>query len=627
MNPEPYPISIQHATALRAPENLEKYRKKARQVRREVVLPYNRDVLWPLLCHTDLLNQQVGMKTTTNFFSAQEQGGSLMHARGKNGGFAVAYEEFPYVWNAPERYAVERVFIKGPIKYLCFQVELEAITPEETRVVCAIDVVTKLPPPLAKLVIGQEIDKFIATFKQLADRLGKGQKGLLPFFKNLPDNALRAQAEKWAEFTTDAELAKHLTHYFLCAPTRLSYRLRPREFAAWYDHDPLEVLNLCLYLVHQGDLSMQWDCRCPGCKGPKASYQRLLDLQAVSYCESCATRYGVAFDQNIELTFSPAPHVRPVNDDFFCAGSPGNTPHISWQHIVAPQTRASLQVQLAAGTYVLRSLQFEQECLLTFDADLPQKSLEMALDPKSGDLIVSDIVEGAEGASGTDVPLPCSHLSLDFDNPTDYPVLLMLEDVQWQSLAVTAAEVQCVQMFHDVFPHEELTQGLDLPLSFQVFLELRWTQADPELMDWSRHQLAQFQGAKLTEDGQHMRWIFASAFDALAAAWATQEAFQEMRDFYDAEQTLTLAIAGGSCQVSSVAGAWQYKGEAIEQLTDLSQQASVLPHHNIVVSAALFSEPGMAAFLTPDNYQVSTYRLSENGEDAVQFQWGVHDGF
>lgn len=614
MSTTDYPIPLQQATALRAPENLEKHRKKARQVRREIVLPYSREVLWPLLCHTDLLNQQVGMKTTTNFFSAQEQGGSLMHARGKNGGFAVAYEEFPYVWNAPERYAVERVFIKGPIKYLCFQVELEAVGKDETCVTCAIDVVTKLPPPLAKLVIGQEIDKFIATFKQVADRLSRGQKGLLPFFKSLPDSALVLQTEKWSAFTTDAELAKHLSHYFLCAPARLSYRLRPREFAAWYDHDPLAVLNLCLYLVHQGDLSMQWDCRCPGCKGPKSSYQRLFDLQAVSYCESCATRYGVAFDQNIELTFSPAPHLRQVSDDFFCAGSPGNTPHISWQHIMPPQTHTQLEVHLAPSTYVLRSLQFEKEYFITFDEDSPHGHLDVHQNLESADLAASED------------PLTCSRLSLSFDNVTDYEVLLMFEDVHWQSLAVTAAEVQCVQMFHDVFPHEELAEGLTLPLSFQVFLELHWALADSELMEWCCHQLRQFQGAKLKEETQQTRWIFASAFDALAAAWAVQEAFQEMRDFYAEAQTLTLTVAAGPCEVSSGDGAWQYRGEAIEQLTRLSQLASALPAHNIVVSALLFSEPGMATFLDHGNYQVNTYRLSENGEDGVQFQWAVQDG-
>lgn len=617
MSTESYPISIEQATALRSPENLEKHRKKARQVRRDIVLPYSREVLWPLLCHTDLLNQQVGMKTTTNFFSAQEQGGSLMHARGKNGGFAVAYEEFPYVWNAPEHYAVERLFIKGPIKYLCFQVALEAVAPQETRVECAIDVVTKLPPPLAKLLIGQEIDKFIATFKQLADRLDKGQKGLLPFFQNLPDRALVLQAEKWSAFTTDAELVKHLSHYFLCAPGRLSYRLRPREFAAWYDHDPLDVLNLCLYLVHQGDLSMQWDCRCPGCKGPKSSYRRLFDLKAVSYCESCATRYGVAFDQNIELTFSPAPHLRQVSDDFFCAGSPGNTPHISWQHIMPPQTHTQLEVHLAPSTYVLRSLQFEKERLITFDADSPHEHLDAHQNLGS---------PGLAGLATSEGALKCSGLTLSFDNLTDYPVLLMLEDVHWQSLAVTAAEVQCVQMFHDVFPHEELAEDITLPLSFQVFLELHWAFADQELMEWGCDQLRQFQGAKLSEDAQQTRWIFASAFDALAAAWAVQEAFQDMCDFYAAEQTLTLTIAAGPCMVSSGDGAWQYRGEATEQLARLSQLASALPSHNILVSAALFSKPGMATFLEHGNYQVSTYRLNENGEDGVQFQWGVQDG-
>lgn len=354
LSPMSYPLSLPEAETLRSPKNLAKYRQKARCVSRDIILGQQREELWPLLRHTDFLNQQVGMKTTTNSFLALEQGGSLMHATAKNGAFAVAYEEFPYVWEAPAVYAVERVFVKGPLKYLQFKVELEPLDVDaagipQTRVVCSISFVSVLPPLLARLAIGQEIDKFMGSFQRLAQRLTTGEKGLLPFFEALPEQALLPLTEKWSALTTVPTLARDLVHYFLAAPERLSYRLRPREFAAWYDHDPLDVLNLCLYLASQGDLHMQWDCRCPGCKGPKSSYTQLSQLSAVSYCESCASHYGLAFDQNIELTFSPAAQIRQVSDAFFCAGSPGNTPHVAWQQIVPAQGEGSFLIQCPAG--------------------------------------------------------------------------------------------------------------------------------------------------------------------------------------------------------------------------------------------------------------------------------------
>ncbi len=609
-----YPIPVNKARSLRSPENLARLRKKSRQVSREIVLDHDRERLWPLLRHTDLLNQQVGMKTTTNFFLAQQKGGSLMHARGKNGPFPVAYEEFPYIWEAPVVYAVERVFVKGPIKYLQFKVELNDLSNDQTRVVCSIQFVASLPPPVAKLVIGQEIDKFMATFQRLSQRLEQGQQGLLPFFRILPEKALVPWVEKWAEFTAVRQLAHKMAHYLLCAPERLAYRLRPREFAAWYDLDPLDVLNLCLYLVHHGDLRMQWDCRCPGCKGPKESYSQLSQLQAVGYCESCATHYGVAFDQNIELTFSPAPHLRKVTDAFFCAGSPGNTPHVAWQQVVPPQTNVEFDLRAPSGNYVLRSPQFTHEQPLTLDPNLPTKALTLGLK--------------ATEPEGIRDLLACDALELAFENTTDEPITLMLENVAWEDLAITAAEVQCVPLFHDVFPTEVLHAELELPLSYQVFLQIYWAQADAELLTWSEQQLKQFQGALLQHSRtlQSMRWVFASAFDALAAAWSVQESFQDMAGFYAAEQRLSLTLSAGPCVVQSKAGGLHYTGTAPEELTQRTARAETLSGHNIVVPVALFSEPGMTPFLEPENYQVKVYRL---GDNEVQFHWPQenYDGF
>ncbi len=618
-----YPLSLQAAHELRAVENLSKYRAKAQCVVREVVLPQGREALWPLLCHTDFLNQQVGMKATTNFFMALAEGGSLMHAQAKNGPFQVAYEEFPYIWEAPAVYAVERIFVKGPVHYLQFKVELETTdTASQTRVKCAIHFVSKLPSAVAKLVIGQEIDKFMASFQRLARRLEAGEKGLLPFFAVLPESQLAPVSDKWSAFTAVPGLARDLAHYFLCAPERLSYRLRPREFAAWYDHDPLEVLNLCLYLAYQGDLQMHWDCRCPGCKGPKESYTQLAQLKNMGYCASCAAHYGLAFDQNIELTFAPSSQIRDVSDAFFCAGSPGNTPHVAWQQIVPAHTTAHLTVQAPPGRYILRSLNFSPEKELTLDAAAPQAALEFALT--------------AQGLTAELEPLTCAALTLHFENTRDYAITLLLEDVFWDDLAVTAAQVQCVQMFHDVFPAEALGTDVSLPLSHQVFLAVHWTDADPELWTWTQFQLGQFQGALLQASGtaEQRRWIFASAFDALAAAWSLQEAFGEMADFYGDSQRLTVTLAAGPCEVQCQAEQLHYTGPALEELAALSDWQGQLAGHNILVPVSWFAQPEMTSFLTQAEQQaaVNTYRLSASpaaspADGCVQFQWEAHHGF
>ena len=76
---------------------------------------------------------------------------------------------------------------------------------------------------------------------------------------------------------------------------------------------------------------MKWDLLCTNCRGPKLSAGALSELPRGAHCPSCNIDYDRDFEKNVELSFAPAPSVRPLvgrrllplgpNGDAACAGA------------------------------------------------------------------------------------------------------------------------------------------------------------------------------------------------------------------------------------------------------------------------------------------------------------------
>ena len=76
---------------------------------------------------------------------------------------------------------------------------------------------------------------------------------------------------------------------------------------------------------------MKWDLLCPNCRGAKLSVAALSELPRGAHCPSCNIDYDRDFEQNVELSFAPAPAIRPIVDGGFCLSGPMATPHVAVQ--------------------------------------------------------------------------------------------------------------------------------------------------------------------------------------------------------------------------------------------------------------------------------------------------------
>src|SRR3546814_3952953 len=86
----------------------------------------------------------------------------------------------------------------------------------------------------------------------------------------------------------------------------------------------LPIFELCLQGVRSGLLTMRWDLLCPRCRVAKAAVPALDQLPKGAHCPTCNIDYERDFSRNVELSFLPAPAVRPL-----CSGEHRSEEHTS----------------------------------------------------------------------------------------------------------------------------------------------------------------------------------------------------------------------------------------------------------------------------------------------------------
>ena len=110
------------------------------------------------------------------------------------------------------------------------------------------------------------------------------------------------------------------------------------------------AIEACLAGTRAGLLTMKWDLLCTNCRGAKLTASALSELPRGAHCPSCNIDYDRDFEKNVELSFAPAPAVRPLGVGGFCLSGPMATPHVAVQLLLAPGEKRSVALDLPAGS-------------------------------------------------------------------------------------------------------------------------------------------------------------------------------------------------------------------------------------------------------------------------------------
>jgi hypothetical protein len=201
---------------------------------------------------------------------------------------------------------------------------------------------------------------------------------------------------------------------------------------------------------------MRWDLLCPRCRVAKAAVQALDQLPQGAHCATCNIDYDRNFSRNVELSFQPAPAVRPLGTGEHCLFGPMSTPHIWLQRSLDPGARLREPCDLPAGSYRLRTLEAgpEEDVTLAPGATLPEVRL-------TGDALRL----GGAGAAGEVV----------LHNAAARPLTVIVEERRWARDALTADRVTALQAFRDLFSDQVLRPGDEVSVArvTLLFTDLR----------------------------------------------------------------------------------------------------------------------------------------------------------
>lgn len=529
--------------------------------------------IWAGLADTGRYNEAAGLPRHAIDSRPQPDGTVRHFGRARLGGFLLEWEEVPVEWVDCQWFQHTRIFSRGPIARLTATLALSPVDgAAATDASYAVEAVPR--GLLGRLLLAtgfwSGVERMFGRAAATVEEWAAGRRDR-PFDPppRPPAPALLARARAALARTEHQALARRLLEELAGGLESDLLHLRPLALARRWGAPPRPVLEACLGAVAEGVMDMRWDLLCPRCRGAKLSADALDRLPAGAHCQSCNIDYGRDFDRNVELTFRPAPWLRPLNEGEFCLIGPMSTPHVKAQIALAPGQTRRIAARLAPGPYRLRTL--EAGGAVEVDHD--------------GGVFPGILVDGGEVAA---MPGEAGHLLLH--NGGTVPRTAVIEDRGWVAEALTAHRVTTLQCFRDLFPRAGLKPGEEAPVAqvALVFTDLKASTAlYDRLGDMAAYAVVRRHFAFLGEivrrhDGAVVKTIgdavmaaFREPADAVAAALAIQ---RRVADFNAGEGeadalAIRVGVHAGPCICVTMNDRLDYFGHHVNLAARLQGQS------------------------------------------------------
>jgi class 3 adenylate cyclase len=554
--------------------------------------------LWPVLADTNRFNEAMGLSPYVLQETPQPDGTVLRRGRGKVAGFTLEWEEKPYEWVHGRHFRQSRVFSKGPFRRFgpVFDLEPEG---QGSKVIYTLEW-----EPLT--LVGRLFGSRLA--RQIGDAIGKRILTAVSFVKGerptpfdlpppqLPEGArarAAAQAEQVDRSIYGNGLGAPIADFVLNAMTSDLMHLKPKELARRLGVRPRSAIEACLASVKAGMLTMKWDLLCTNCRGPKLSAMALSDLPRGAHCPSCNIDYDRDFERNVELSFAPAPAVRPMLEGGYCLSGPMSTPHVQVQVLLAPGESRMVAAELPPGFYRLRTLH-------------PGRAVDVDYEggPFPGLRVTPE---------GTEALPPRDAGCIAFANDSGSEIAALIEDRSWTRDALTAPEVISLQAFRDLFAEATLRPGDEAAVGqvALLFSDLRGSTAlyervgDAAAYNIVRDHFAFLAAIVRDHDGAIVKTIgdavmasFGDPADAVKAALAMQANIADFNKDHGSgpERTLVvkLGIHAGASVIVNLNERLDYFGSTVNMAARLQGQSA---GGDIVVSRAIAEDPAVKPLL------------------------------
>jgi len=549
------------------------------------------EAVWPLIANTARVNELVGFPPYRFEEKLDAQGRVRRFAQGKLGPLPVAWEEGFGEWQDNRRITQLRHFSGGPLGRFFVVAEL---TPEPTGCCLTFSAEIECVGLLGFLarysgVIAAEGRKRIKAVDRLVRESETPDRVIGESEKDHVTGAARRRLDELAAALAGDQashgLATRLVEFLKRAPIVTLRGIRPLALAKQWRSGEDETIELFLAAQARGILVMGWDLLCPRCRGAKVRATRLDELPTGAHCSSCNIDYRRNFTRNVELTFHPAPWLRPLPEGELCMLGQGTTPHVKFQSEVASDASARFDLLLPPGPYRFR----------TVEAGAGEADAEIGADGGIPEIVArgSEIVLHAPRTPGV----------VSIRNDTDRPLYFVIEDRRWTADALTGERVIAMPAFRRLCPEQLLRPGDDAEIGNVaiMFTDLQGsTQLYDRLGDASAYHLVRDHFAFLAERvqrhggavvktvGDAVMAAFHDPADAIMAALAIQD---EVAGFNRAhpgsEIVLKLGLHQGACIAVTAGGVLDYFGATVNVASRLEHQCK---GGEIILSDAILTE-------------------------------------
>jgi class 3 adenylate cyclase len=439
------------------------------------------------------------------------QGRVRRFVRGKVGPFSARWEEDFGEWQENHRLFQVRDYQNGPMRRWEWTCEFVA-EGEGCRLI-----LTGMAEAAGLLgFVGKHVGIFDAEFGKAwagIERIIRESDGsaLVPGWsvEDLTEPAARQRLDALvAELARDPAshaLAPNLVDYLRHAPIVDLRSIRPVALAKLWSAPPEHAVELFLAAARKGVVAMGWELLCPRCRGAKSRVSRLQDLAKGAHCSSCNIDYERNFSRNVELTFHPAPWIRPLPDGEMCLLGQGSARHVKFQGEVAAYSAKSFDLELAPGPYRFRTVEAGAEA----DREIGADGIIPTLVARGGEIVLEEASERHE---------------LAIRNESDRPLVFVVENRNWAKDALTGERVIAMPAFRRLAPEQLLRPGDNAEIGWIaiMFTDLKGsTELYDALGDAPAYNLVRDHFSFLSDRVQrHHGFVVKTVGDAVMAAFS-----------------------------------------------------------------------------------------------------------
>lgn len=548
--------------------------------------------VWTAMADTARYNAAAALPRQTITEVPEPDGSVTFLGRARMGPAALEWEDLPCNWVRERWFEHRRRFTRGPLRRMDARLDLNG-----QAAGCRGDYRLEAEPNglfgrvLLRTGFMASAERMFMRLSAEADRFAQGDQPV-PFTTSPPSlpagaaDRLRQLARQLDESAHGHGLGRRLADEVAQGLEIDAERIRPLTLARRWGVPGLHAIEACLAATRLGMLELRWDLLCPRCRGAKLTVSGLDQLPTGAHCGSCNIDYGRDFSRNVELTFRPAASIRPLGSGEFCLFGPMSTPHV-WIHLtLEPGEVRTVEAELPAGPWRLRTLEAG-----------PETDIEHPGGPFPAVIVGTDgIVAGPAGHPG----------EITLCNDGRHRRTIVVEERHWVRDALTADRVATLQAFRDLFSDEVLRPGDEVAVRrvTLLFSDLKGSTSlydaigDATAYGLVRRHFAyltgivrEHEGAVVKIMGDAVMAAFHDPLQALRAAIAMQR-----RGAGRAGITLKLGLHEGPCIAVTLNDRLDYFGGTVNLAARLQNESR---GGDVVLSATLAALDGAAELLAP----------------------------